>query len=177
MPDSNILAFLFSTVAAVVATLTGLLGAFATFRLQSMDNEVMLLLRIILERQTSAGSLHNWISQHDYARLEQVYDLTPAAVQTLRHTLDESGLAALNIAYEHDFRNIAQNHERYFQLRSVTQGSFRWSLSFVVLCLLLLTGTGWLAAHGSWLGAVLPAFFVLVVLTFMRFERQVRLML
>jgi hypothetical protein len=40
MPDSNILAFLFSTIATIVATLTGLIGAFATFKLQKFESKL-----------------------------------------------------------------------------------------------------------------------------------------
>src|SRR5206468_389407 len=37
MINDTILSILFSTIAAIVATLTGLIGGFATFRLQRMD--------------------------------------------------------------------------------------------------------------------------------------------
>jgi hypothetical protein len=36
MPNADILEFLFATVATIVATVTGLIGAFATFRLQNI---------------------------------------------------------------------------------------------------------------------------------------------
>ncbi len=56
MIDNTILSILFSTVAAIVATLTGLIGGFATFRLQRMDAKL---------------DLHTQEYEHDIKNIEK----------------------------------------------------------------------------------------------------------
>jgi hypothetical protein len=51
MTDSVILSILFSTVEAIVATLTGLIGGFATFRLQRMDAKLDFLKDYVLHKE------------------------------------------------------------------------------------------------------------------------------
>ena len=51
MPDSNILAFLFSWAAALVATPTGLIGGFATFRLQRIHAKLDFLKDYVMHKE------------------------------------------------------------------------------------------------------------------------------
>lgn len=73
MPTADVLEFLFATVATIVATLTGLIGAFSTFRLQAISTEIGFLKGFILEKKGTDGkTLNEYIKGDDYYLLEKV---------------------------------------------------------------------------------------------------------
>src|SRR6476469_2042503 len=74
MIDEAILASLFSTIAAIVATLTGLIGAFATFRLQRMDAKLDFLKDYVLHKEIPGEKTLNQKLRHiDYRHIEKIY--------------------------------------------------------------------------------------------------------
>jgi hypothetical protein len=89
MPDSNILAFLFSTVAMVVATLTGLIGAFSTFRLQRMDAKLDFLNDYLLHKEVSTAIPFNQkLRETGYTNIEKIYRHDMAAVELLHQLVE-----------------------------------------------------------------------------------------
>ncbi len=177
MSDGTILGLLFSTVAVLVATLTGLIGAFSTFRLQNIYNELAHLIQTMRSRPTTAGTLDEWIERHDYSLTERIYDTGPKALTVLRYALDESGLSANHVAYEHDYANIAGNQARYLAVKRANHRSFWWVLLYVFISLLLLIFTkALLQLPPPLLITCLAIYLALAAYTFVGFMRQLLLM-
>ncbi len=177
MPDSSILALFFSTVAVLVATLTGLIGAFSTFRLQNIYNELSHLIHTMRMRTTPAGTLDEWIVRNDYGLTEQIYDTRPEALTALRSVLDRSGLTALHVAYEYDYNNVVGNHARYLSVRRANHRSFRWALVYVFISLLLLIYTNVLVRLPNYaLISCIAGYLFIAGIIFTFFIRQLRLM-
>ena len=177
VPDSSTLALLFSTVAVLVATLTGLIGAFSTFRLQNIYNELSHLIRTIRSRNTAIGTLDEWIERTDYGLIERIYDTGPEALIALRWALDESELSIHHLAYNYDYANVVKNHERYEAVKRANLWSFRWALTYVFVSLLLLLLSNALSALlPLMLVTGLCVYLILAVYTLLVFIRQLHLM-
>jgi hypothetical protein len=55
LPTKDILELLFATVATIVASVTGLIGAFSTFRLQNIYREINLSKNIVIHKKSKDG--------------------------------------------------------------------------------------------------------------------------
>ncbi|MEZ7505957.1 hypothetical protein [Flavobacterium sp. Arc2] len=93
MPNADILEFLFATVATIVATVTGLIGAFATFRLQNISSEIGFLKGYVLAKKVDeTKTLNDYIKGEYYHLLEKIYDRNLEGISilenvTLKHNL------------------------------------------------------------------------------------------
>lgn len=174
MPDSNILAFLFSTVAALVATLTGLIGGFATFRLQRMDAKLDFLKDYVLHKEIANDTtLNEKLRDTGYAHIEKVYLHNMEAVHLLKMLIDEFDYHQHSEEYSHDLNNIARHQLRYDRIRKHTARDFIFSLCFVFASLALLLFTNSIL-HSPLLWLLLVAFFSIVAVVFYKFIMQVR---
>lgn len=174
MPDSNILAFLFSTVAAIVATLTGLIGAFATFRLQRMDAKLDFLKDYLLHKEvTNAKTLNQKLKEVGYTHIEKIYLHNMAAVELLHQLVEQLEYHQHTEEYEHDILNIRKHQQFSDKVRRLTRSNFIISLCFVLTSILLLAFTNALAVS-SFIWLVLGVFFVTLTTVFYAFIIQVK---
>ncbi len=174
MPDSNILASLFSTVAGLVATLTGLIGGFATFRLQRMDAKLDFLKDYVLHKEIEGDdTLNNKLRNTSYLHIENIYLHNMRAVELLQKLIHELDYHRHSDEYKHDIQNIIKQQLRYDKIRRHTFKDFYFSLGFVFvsLCLLLFTNAV-LASPFLWL--LLIAFFGITAFVFGKFILQVK---
>ena len=142
MISADALYFVFATIATIVATLTGLIGAFSTFRLQDSAREINLLKNIVLKRKVGNEEvLLDLIKRKDYSAVEQIYDRTMAGADLLKKFIEA------NISIENtteillDIDNIRRNQILYEQKKKLTLNGFIFSLIFVLLSVLLLLFT------------------------------------
>src|ERR1700745_1464307 len=90
MIDSTILSILFSTVAAIVATLTGLIGGFATFRLQRMDAKLDFLKDYMLHKEVrGTKTLNQKLRMAEYRHIEKIYLHNLEAVTLLKNIVEQ----------------------------------------------------------------------------------------
>ncbi len=174
MPDNNILAFLFSTVAAIVATLTGLIGAFATFRLQRMDAKLDFLKDYLLHKEVSnAKTLNQKLKEVGYAHIEKIYLHNTAAVDLLRRLVEELDYHQHTEEYEHDIQNISRHQQLSDRVRKLTRNNFFISLSFVFVTMILLVFTNTIVVS-SLIWLLLSLFFIFLAMILFAFTIQVR---
>lgn len=174
MPDSNILAFLFSTVAVLVATLTGLIGGFATFRLQRIDAKLDFLKDYILHKEiTNDKPLNEKIRDTGYRHIEKLYRHNMEAVTLLLQLVNELDYHQHSEEYNHDINNITNHQRRYDKIKKLTIRDFFLSLAFVFisLCLLLFTNA---VLVSSFLWVILIAFFITALIILYQFTLQVK---
>ena len=137
MPNAEILYFLFSATATIIATLTGLLGVFSTFRLQNINEEISLLKDLILNRKIDGlTSLSEYISRENYHLLEKIYDRNNAGIDLLEETIQQNNLD--EASNEYDLSNLRTNQKSYDTIKGMTIRSFALSLVFVLGSLILL---------------------------------------
>ena len=174
MTDSAILSILFSTVAAIVATLTGLIGGFATFRLQRMDAKLDFLKDYILHKEVrGTKTLNQKLRDIEYKHIEKIYLHNMDAVTLLQSVVDELDYHQHTEEYEHDINNITKHQQRYDKIRKLTKRDFFLSLCFVFISLGLLLITNTILSFSfQWI--VLFIFFILIALIFYEFVKQVR---
>ncbi|MEP7317529.1 MAG: hypothetical protein ABI921_02275 [Panacibacter sp.] len=166
MPDSNILAFLFSTVAAIAATLTGLIGGFATFRLQRIDAKLDFLKDYILHKEVdNAGTLNTKIRGTGYRHIERIYLHNMEAVTLLQQLVEELDYHQHSEEYEHDINNISKHQLQYNKIKKLTRRDFTFSLCFVLLSIVLLLFTNAVLTN-SFLWLVMIVFFLLMAAVF-----------
>jgi len=142
MPNADILEFLFATVATIVATVTGLIGAFATFRSQNISSETGFLKEFVLaEKVANEKTLNDYIKNDDYHLLEKIYYRNLDGVQILKGLIDKRRLHSQFNEFTFDFQNTEHNQIQYDTIKKMTIRSFGLSLCFVFanLILLLLT--------------------------------------
>jgi hypothetical protein len=174
MPDSNILAFLFSTVAVLVATLTGLIGAFSTFRLQRMDAKLDFLKDYLLHKEVSnAKTFNQKLRETGYTDIEKIYRHDMAAVELLHQLVEELDYHQHTEEYEHDILNIRRHQKISDQVRKLTKGNFIFSLAFVLISIVLLVLTN-LLTGSVLLWPVLVIFLLLLTAVFVAFILQVK---
>lgn len=177
MPDSNILAFLFSTIAAIVATLTGLIGAFATFKLQKLESKLDFLKDYALHKELEeAKTLNNKIREHRYLSIRKIYVHNMDAIQELKNCIEELDYHNHTAEYKHDLENITHFQLQYDSIRSYSKTEFSKSLLFVVLCLLGLVFTNAIIQSGKTVWFI-SIFFVGLVYIFSIFIKQIRLLM
>jgi len=172
--DSTILTVLFSTVAAIVATLTGLIGGYATFRLQRVDAKLDFLKDYVLRKDVKGTTtLNQKLKDGEYKHIEEIYLHNTGAVTLLQSLIAELNYHQFTKEYEYDIKNIAKHQYSYDRIRNITKRDFLLSLSFVFISLgLLLETNAILSSSFSWI--ILMVFFVLSALIFYEFVNQVR---
>ena len=139
MPNAEILYFLFSATATIIATLTGLLGVFSTFRLQNINEEINLLKDLVLNRKMNElTSLREHIASENYHLLEKVYDRNIAGIDLLETIILKQGLGEQSNEFKYDLSNIRSNQKSYDTIKGMTTRSFALSLVFVLGSLVLL---------------------------------------
>ena len=139
MPNAEILYFLFSATATIIATLTGLLGVFSTFRLQNINEEINLLKDLVLNRKMDGlTSLSEHIARENYHLLEKVYDRNIAGIDLLDTIIQKQDLGEQSNEFKYDLSNIRRNQESYDTIKGMTIRSFALSLVFVLGSLILL---------------------------------------
>ncbi|HRH59422.1 MAG TPA: hypothetical protein PL045_02580, partial [Chitinophagaceae bacterium] len=169
MPDSNILAFLFSTAAALVATLTGLIGGFATFRLQRMDAKLDFLKDYVLHKEiTNDTTLNEKLRDVGYSHIERVYLHNMNAVNLLKQLVHELDYHQHSDEYSHDLSNITRHQIQYDRIKKHTARDFIFSLSFVFVSLALLLFTNAILSS-SFVWFLLIIFFATVAIVFYKF--------
>lgn len=174
MTDSALLTILFSTVAVIVATLTGLIGAFATFRLQRMDAKLDFLKDYMLHKEVKdAKTLNQKLRDVEYLHIEKIYLHNMDAVKLLQQLVDELDYHQHTKEYNHDITNITNHQRRYDKIRTHTRRDFSLSMIFVFVSLVLLLLTNFILPL-SFLWLILAMFFLLVGLVFYEFIRQVK---
>lgn len=174
MTDSTILTVLFSTVAAIVATLTGLIGGFATFRLQRMDAKLDFLKDYVLHKEVrGTKTLNQKLRDVEYKHIEKIYLHDMDAVNLLQSVIEELDYHQHTQEYEHDINNISKHQHRYDKIRRLTKRDFFLSLCFVFITLGLLLITNTILSF-SFLWIILVVFFVLSALIFYEFVNQVK---
>ncbi len=142
MPTADILYFLFSATATIIATLTGLLGVFSTFRLQNIDVEITMLKDLVLNRKMDGlTSLSEFIADENYHRLEKIYDRNEAGIDLLEQSILNNNLN--EILNKYDLSNLRSNQKSYDTIKAMTIRSFALSLVFVIGSLLLLVFANW----------------------------------
>ncbi|WP_462266900.1 hypothetical protein [Mucilaginibacter sp.] len=140
MPNAEILYFLFSAAATIIATLTGLLGVFSTFRLQNINEEISLLKDLILNRKMNGlTSLNEYIARENYHLLEKIYDRNNAGINLLKEIIQKNNLGEASNKY--DLNNLRTNQKSYDAIKGMTIKSFALSLIFVFASLILLVYT------------------------------------
>jgi hypothetical protein len=174
MPDSNILTILFSSVAAMVATLTGLIGGFATFRLQRMDAKLDFLKDYVLHKEIDNDkTLNQKLKDTGYHEIEKIYLHNAGAVTLLKSLIHELDYHRHSYEYEHDLQNITKHQLQHDKIRNRTFNDFFFSLAFVFvsLCLLLFTNA---IVSSSLFWPILIIFFILTAFVFYKFIIQVK---
>ncbi len=142
MPNAEVLYFLFSATATIIATLTGLIGAFSTFRLQNINEEISLLKDLILQRKINGlTSLNEYITGESYHLLEKVYDRNIASIDLLDEIFRKQKVGEKSNEFEYDLRNLRTNQEGYDSIKRMAIRSFALSLVFVLGSLILLVFT------------------------------------
>lgn len=107
MTDSTILSILFSTVAAIAATLTGLIGGFATFRLQQMDAKLDFLKDYMLHKEVrGARALNQKLRDVEYKHIEKIYLHNMEAVTLLKNIVEELDYHRHTHEYDHGIKKL-----------------------------------------------------------------------
>ena len=148
-PTESVLAFLFATVATIVATLTGLIGAFSTFRLQESNREINLLKELVLRKPVGTNQvLVDVVKAYNYESLEKIYDRNLDSVELLKQAVLHETASAYQAELLADIDNIRRNQIIHDQKKQLTLTGFTTSLSFVFISLLLLILTNYLLLLG-----------------------------
>jgi ABC-type multidrug transport system fused ATPase/permease subunit len=174
MPDSNILAFLFSTIATIVATLTGLIGAFATFKLQKFESKLDFLKDYTLHKELDeAKTLNTKIRENHYASIRIIYLHNMAAIEELKSCIQKFDYHNHTEEYEHDIENITSFQKQYDEIRQYSKKEFTKSIVFVTLCLVGLLFTNTLL-HAAFLWVILAFYFYGLIYIFSLFIKQIK---
>ena len=174
-PTEDILAFLFATVATIVATLTGLIGAFSTFRLQESNREINLLKDIVLKKSVGDKQrLIDVIKAYNYASLEKIYDRNLESTELLKQAVLQGTPLVYHNELLLDIDNIRRNQLIHDQKQTLTLSGFKTSLGFVFLSLLLLAITNTLLLLSAYLWLVLLVFLAVVSYSLWLFAHQLK---
>jgi hypothetical protein len=174
-PNADILEFLFATVATIIATLTGLIGAFSTFRLQNIDTEVNFLKGLVLNKKFGNNqSINDFIKGNDYLLLEKIYDSNSKGVKLLEKIVIDNRLDEELNELLIDIDNIRRNQILHDQIKILTIKGFKTSLTFVFVSLILLVFTNGLLLCGQFLWSILFIYLALVTYLFFMFVTQLK---
>lgn len=176
MTDAATLSILFATVATIVATLTGLTGAFATFRLQRMDAKLDFLKDYILHKEIpGCKTLNEKLREVEYGHIEKVYLHNSNAVLLLKDLVEKLNYHDHSPEYFHDVENIEKHQRHYDKVKKITSRDFFLSLSFVFVSLGLLPVTDVISGFSlQWI--ILLFFFSITALIFYGFFAQFKIL-
>ena len=174
-PNADILEFLFATVATIVATLTGLIGAFSTFRLQNFDQEVNFLKGLVMNKKIGNDkSINDFIKGDDYILLEKIYDANMEGVKLLEKVVTDNNLDEQLNELLIDIDNIRRNQILHDRMRALTIRGFTISLSFVLASLILLVFTNGLLLCGQFIWLILFTYLTLVTYILFMFVAELK---
>jgi len=177
MINPDVLEFLFSGVATIVATLTGLIGAFSTFRLQNISAEIGFLKGLVLEKKPdSKKTLNEYIKGEDYHLLEKIYDRNLEGVSILENVIAKHNLHQQLNEFSFDLQNIRNNQLQYNSIKSLTLKSFSLLLIFVMISLVFFLFTNTILAF-PFFSIFITGYFFFIGLTFYQFKQQVKLLI
>jgi hypothetical protein len=132
MPNLSTLELFFSTVAMIVSSLTGLIGVFATFRLQNISAEIRHLKQSILEKKIEArATLNDYIKGENYHLLEKIYERNFAGIEILKSTIERNELHLKVNEFAFDLENLSNNQHLYQKIKIMTVTIFVICLVFV----------------------------------------------
>ena len=172
-PQSDTLQFLFASVATIVATLTGLIGAFSTFRLQNIDTEITFLKGLVLGKKiTDNKTIADYLKGDKYHLVEEIYDPNLAGVELLRNVVLDNHLDVHLNELLIDIDNIKRNQLLHEDFKFITIKGFKTSLSFVFVSLLMLVFTPALSIFGHYLWWLLFIYIVSVAYVLILFVKQ-----
>ena len=174
MPNADILEFLFATVATIVATVTGLIGAFATFRLQNINSEIGFLKGFVLQKKVAENkTLNDYIKGNDYHLLEKIYDRNLNGIELLEKVISKNNLHNQLDELKFDVQNIRHNQIQYDIIKKMTIRSFGFSLCFVFTNLILLLFTTEIVQLNKFYFWCI-IYYSIIALLFFQFIRQVK---
>lgn len=177
MPNVDILVVLFSTISAIVATLTGLIGAFATFKIQRIEAKLDFLKDYTLHKELDEEkSLNHKIREHHYLSIRHIYMHNLEAIQVLKNCIDELDYHNHSEEYHFDLENITNFQTQYDAIRNLTKDEFTKSLVFVFINLLILLFANFLLDTGYWKGFMVADFIILAYI-FSLFIKQIKLLM
>ncbi len=177
MIDAGTVVVLFSSIAAIVATMTGLIGAFATFRLQSIDAKLDFLKDYVMHKAvTNEKTLNEKVRETGYRQIESIYVHDFGAVDLVTKLVADLGYHSHSGEYEHDLKNIAKNQHKYDRIKKLTRTDFSLSMGLVFASLLALAFANPITAS-RFIWPILAVFFVATGLIFREFSKQVRILL
>ena len=174
-PNADILEFLFATVATIVATVTGLIGAFSTFRLQNIDTEVNFLKGLVINKKFGDEScINDFIKGVHYHLLEKIYDPNLEGVEELEKVVLTNKLNLQSNELLLDIDNIRRNQLLHNKMKTLTMKGFKSALVFVFVSLVLLILTNGLLQSGQFLWLLLTVYLTAVAYIFFHFVKQVK---
>lgn len=176
MADEAVLSLLFGTVATIVATLTGLIGAFATFRLQRMDAKLDFLKDYILHKEVTGDiTVNQKLRDFEYRHIEKIYLHNRNAVSLLKDLVEELDYHQHSEEYFHDIQNIEKHQHHYDKVKKITTRIFFLSLIFVFISLGLLLASDFISGFSlQWI--ILLFFFSITALIFYGFFAQFKML-
>ena len=175
--NGDILEFLFATAATIVATLTGLIGAFSTFRLQTVSSEIALLKNLLFAKPVDEQqTIRSLFKDESYALIEKVYDLDLAGIALLEELIRTDERLAAMPELLIDLDNIRRNQMLYDAIKKLTLSGFGQSLVFVMVSLVLLLLTNTLLEQDRYVWLILGLYMSVLGYLFIRFMQQIRVM-
>jgi hypothetical protein len=177
MPNLDILIIFFSTAAVIVATLTGLIGAFATFKLQKIETKLDFLKDYTMHKEVEEEkTLNHKIREHHYLNIRQIYVHNLEAIKVLKNCIDELDYHNHSEEYHFDLENITNFQIQYDNIRNLTKDEFTKSLVFVITNLLfLLFANFWIESY-FW-KSIIGADFMIMCYIFSLFIKQIKLLM
>ena len=177
-PNADILEFLFATVATIVATLTGLIGAFSTFKLQKIETEIQLLKGLLIQKELPNGKIFiDYIKGDKYYLLEKIYDLNMESIATLEKLVTDNKLEAQLSELLLDIDNIKRNQILHNKIKSVSLNGFINSLVFVFASLMLLIFAKGLLTTAQWLWVIFCIYMLALAFILRMFIIQLKLLM
>lgn len=177
MPNVDILIVLFSTIAVIVASLTGLIGAFATFKLQKIETKLDFLKDYTLHKELDEEkTLNHKIRKFHYLSIRHIYVHNLEAVRILKNCIEELDYHNHSEEYHFDLENITNFQLQYDAIRNLTKDEFAKSLLFVIINLLGLLFANFLLESGFWKVFIIVDFIVFGYI-FSLFVKQIKLLM
>lgn len=174
-PNADILEFLFATTATIVATVTGLIGAFSTFRLQNINAELSLLKGLIINKKFGDNiCVNDFIKGKNYHLLERIYNSNIESVNELEKIIIGNNLENYSDELLLDLDNIRRNQLLHDHTKSLTITGFKNALFFVFISLLLLIFSNGLLETGEGLWLILFLYLTGAALIFKQFVKQIK---
>ena len=172
--DNNILLWLFSTTAQVLAALAGLIGSFSIFRLQAINAEINASKVLVLDREYAPNlTLRKHLIAEHYATLEKIYDPTAASLKLFEDLLRQFIGDIFPLEYAFDLKNLEGNQALYNSIKELNMATFKQAVALIFVSLILLSFSNMLAAT-AFIWLIVAVFLVLVGLVLYQFTRQIQ---